>query len=182
MASFPNIDSLFDEFAGELITIPPRIVNREHEEYISLLERLLYDNSSPWPPKDFHANPKYDHRVSSHISYPGDDNSTSLPEFESFNADYPDSGDSTIDVVEDIPIDVPNILPTQPTLHMDFDFISFYTDLGFRILMFLPLLEIGYRFTTTGICIEDCPDLIASRAPGFVLRLLRASKSQLHSG
>ncbi|GKD60703.1 hypothetical protein Tco_1298212 [Tanacetum coccineum] len=41
MASSPKIDSLFDEFAGELITIPLRIVNREHEEYISLLERLL---------------------------------------------------------------------------------------------------------------------------------------------
>ncbi|GJZ28789.1 hypothetical protein Tco_0573436 [Tanacetum coccineum] len=57
MASSPKIDSLLDEFAGELITIPPRIVNREHEEYISLMERLLYDNSSPRPPKDFHANP-----------------------------------------------------------------------------------------------------------------------------
>ncbi|GKD11565.1 hypothetical protein Tco_1195972 [Tanacetum coccineum] len=42
---------------GELSIIPPRIVNREHEEYISLLERLLYDNSSPRPPEDFHANP-----------------------------------------------------------------------------------------------------------------------------
>ncbi|GJX37462.1 hypothetical protein Tco_0250765 [Tanacetum coccineum] len=57
MASSPKIDSLFDEFAGELITIPPRIVNREHEEYISLLERLVYDNSSPRPLEDFHANP-----------------------------------------------------------------------------------------------------------------------------
>ncbi|GJY91278.1 hypothetical protein Tco_0506474, partial [Tanacetum coccineum] len=57
MASSPKIDSLFDEFADELITIPPRIINREHEEYISLMERLLYDNSSPRPPKDFHANP-----------------------------------------------------------------------------------------------------------------------------
>ncbi|GJY61403.1 hypothetical protein Tco_0462060 [Tanacetum coccineum] len=57
MASSPKIDSLFDEFAGELITIPPRIFNREHEEYISLMERLLYDNSSPRPPEDFHANP-----------------------------------------------------------------------------------------------------------------------------
>ncbi|GJS88618.1 hypothetical protein Tco_0771254 [Tanacetum coccineum] len=34
----------------------------------------------------------------------GDDNSTSLPEFESFHVDYPDSGDSTIDVVDDIPL------------------------------------------------------------------------------
>nr|GEV83794.1 hypothetical protein [Tanacetum cinerariifolium] len=47
MASSPKIDSFLDEFAGELITIPPRIVNIEHEEYISLMERLLYDNSSP---------------------------------------------------------------------------------------------------------------------------------------
>ncbi|GKA64551.1 hypothetical protein Tco_0764258 [Tanacetum coccineum] len=43
----------------------------------------------------------------------GNDNSTSLPEFESFHVDYRDSGDSTIDVVEDIPVDVPNILPTD---------------------------------------------------------------------
>ncbi|GJZ91120.1 hypothetical protein Tco_0663047 [Tanacetum coccineum] len=57
MASSPKIDSLFDEFAGELITIPPRIVNREHDEYISLMERLLCDNSSPRPSEDFHANP-----------------------------------------------------------------------------------------------------------------------------
>ncbi|GKG46991.1 hypothetical protein Tco_0504188, partial [Tanacetum coccineum] len=32
------------------------------------------------------------------------DNSTSRPEFESFHIDYPDSGYSTIDVVEDIPV------------------------------------------------------------------------------
>ncbi|GJR07583.1 hypothetical protein Tco_0790235 [Tanacetum coccineum] len=56
-SSHEEIDSLFDEFAGELITIPPRIVNREHEEYFCLMERLLYDNSSPRPPEDFHANP-----------------------------------------------------------------------------------------------------------------------------
>ncbi|GKC21930.1 hypothetical protein Tco_1024080 [Tanacetum coccineum] len=43
MASSPKIDSLFDEFTGELITIPPRIVNREHEEYISLIEREEID-------------------------------------------------------------------------------------------------------------------------------------------
>ncbi|GJQ93139.1 hypothetical protein Tco_0004278 [Tanacetum coccineum] len=61
----------------------------------------------------------------------GDDNSTSLPEFESFHVDYPDSGDSTIVVVEDIPVDVPNILghPSPPS-HMDFDFIPSHNDLG----------------------------------------------------
>ncbi|GJY69438.1 hypothetical protein Tco_0472420 [Tanacetum coccineum] len=163
MASSPKIDSLLDEFAGELITNPPIIVNREHEEYISLMERLLYDNSSPHPPEDFHANPNtiIESLPTFHIpvedsdslreeidiflgpddSIPlgiesdeydskGDDNSTSLPEFESFHVDYPDSGDSIIDVVEDIPVDVPNILPTHPTLHMDFDFIPSHNDLG----------------------------------------------------
>ncbi|GKG12496.1 hypothetical protein Tco_0346733, partial [Tanacetum coccineum] len=35
-----------------------------------------------------------------------DDNSTSFPEFELFHVDYPNSGDSTIDMVEDIPVDV----------------------------------------------------------------------------
>ncbi|GJZ09359.1 hypothetical protein Tco_0543642 [Tanacetum coccineum] len=59
-----------------------------------------------------------------------DDNSTSLPEFESFHVDYPDSGDSTIDVVEDILVDVPNILPTYPALQLDFDFIPSHNDLG----------------------------------------------------
>ncbi|GJR98699.1 hypothetical protein Tco_0270873 [Tanacetum coccineum] len=163
MASSPKVDSTLDEFAGELITIPPRIVNREHEEYISLLERLLYDNSSPRLPEDFHVNPNT--IIESLPTFPipiedsdslreeidifpgpddsippgiesddydseGDDNSTSLPEFESFHVDYPDSGDSTIDVVEDILVDVPNILPTHPTLHMDFDFIHSHNDLG----------------------------------------------------
>ncbi|GJY18247.1 hypothetical protein Tco_0389738 [Tanacetum coccineum] len=162
MASSPKIDSLLDEFVGEIITIPPRII-REHEEYISMMERLLYDNSSPWPLEAFQANSNtiIESLPSFHIpvedsdslredinifpgpddSIPpgierydydseGDDNSTSLPEFESFHVDYPDSGDSTIDVVEDIPVDVPNILPTHPTLHMDFDFIPSHNDLG----------------------------------------------------
>ncbi|GJX04128.1 hypothetical protein Tco_0190044 [Tanacetum coccineum] len=163
MASSPKIDSLLDEFAGELITIPPRIVNREHEKYISLLESFLYDNSSPRPSEDFHVNPstiieslptfpipvedsdsfreEIDIFPGSDDSIPpgiesdeydseGNDTSTSLLEFESFHVDYPDSGDSTIDVVEDIPVDVPNILPTHPSLYMYFDFIPSHNDLG----------------------------------------------------
>ncbi|GKC49356.1 hypothetical protein Tco_1072101, partial [Tanacetum coccineum] len=141
MASSPKIDSLLNEFAGELIVIPPRIVNREHDENISLLETLLYDNSSPRPLKYFHANPNT--IIESLPTFPipvensnslreeidifpgpddsippsiesdeydseGDDNSTSLPEFKSFHVNYPNSGNLTIDVVENIPVDVPN--------------------------------------------------------------------------
>nr|GEW37223.1 reverse transcriptase domain-containing protein [Tanacetum cinerariifolium] len=53
-----KIDSLFDEFAGELTllkSIPPGIdeTDCDPEEEIHLIERLVYDNSSPRPPKEF---------------------------------------------------------------------------------------------------------------------------------
>nr|GEU53355.1 hypothetical protein [Tanacetum cinerariifolium] len=53
-----NIDSLLDEFAGEL-TLFKSISSRINEtgcdpkEEIHLIKRLLYDNSSPRPPKEF---------------------------------------------------------------------------------------------------------------------------------
>nr|GFA69115.1 hypothetical protein [Tanacetum cinerariifolium] len=53
-----KIDSLLDEFAGELTllkSIPPGIdeANCDFKEYIRLIEKLLYDNSSSRPPKEF---------------------------------------------------------------------------------------------------------------------------------
>nr|GEX61638.1 hypothetical protein [Tanacetum cinerariifolium] len=53
-----NIDSLLDEFAGELIllkSIPPGIDKAvcDPKEEIRLVERLLYDNLSPCPPEEF---------------------------------------------------------------------------------------------------------------------------------
>nr|GEX10125.1 hypothetical protein [Tanacetum cinerariifolium] len=58
MASSPKFDSLLKEFSGELARtdlIPPGIneANYDPEEDIHLVERLLYDNSSPRPPKEF---------------------------------------------------------------------------------------------------------------------------------
>nr|GFC12285.1 hypothetical protein [Tanacetum cinerariifolium]GFC12339.1 hypothetical protein [Tanacetum cinerariifolium] len=59
MASSLKIDSLLAEFAGEFIiflkSIPLGIneVDCDLEEYIHLVERLLYDNSSPRPPEVF---------------------------------------------------------------------------------------------------------------------------------
>nr|GEX69479.1 hypothetical protein [Tanacetum cinerariifolium] len=51
-------DSLLDEFVGELIlleSIPPGIdeAGCDPEEEIRFIEKLLYDNSSPHPPKEF---------------------------------------------------------------------------------------------------------------------------------
>ncbi|GJR45961.1 hypothetical protein Tco_1314064 [Tanacetum coccineum] len=55
--SYPKIDYLLDEFSGELThinLIPPGInkVDFDPEEEIHLIEELLYDNSSPRPPKE----------------------------------------------------------------------------------------------------------------------------------
>nr|GEY06071.1 retrovirus-related Pol polyprotein from transposon TNT 1-94 [Tanacetum cinerariifolium] len=58
ISSSSKIDSLLDEFSGELTllkSISSRIdeINRDPEEDIHLIERLLYNNSSPRPPKEF---------------------------------------------------------------------------------------------------------------------------------
>ncbi|GKA06875.1 hypothetical protein Tco_0686099, partial [Tanacetum coccineum] len=56
--SSPKFDSLLEEFSGELAhidLIPPGIneADFDPEEDIHLVERLLYDNSSPRPPEEF---------------------------------------------------------------------------------------------------------------------------------
>nr|GFD37766.1 hypothetical protein [Tanacetum cinerariifolium] len=58
ISSSSKIDSLLDEFAGELIllkSIPPGIdeADCDPKEEIRLIEKLLYDNSSPHPPEEF---------------------------------------------------------------------------------------------------------------------------------
>nr|GEX95152.1 hypothetical protein [Tanacetum cinerariifolium] len=58
ISSSSKIDSLFDEFAGELTLLKsiPSGINKTdcyHKNEIRLTKRLLYDNSSPRPPKEF---------------------------------------------------------------------------------------------------------------------------------
>nr|GEU92163.1 hypothetical protein [Tanacetum cinerariifolium] len=58
--SFWKIDSLLDEFAGELIlikSIPPGIdkADCDPEEEIRLIEKSFYDNSSPRPLEEFNS-------------------------------------------------------------------------------------------------------------------------------
>ncbi|GJW34732.1 hypothetical protein Tco_0057652 [Tanacetum coccineum] len=196
-----KIDSLLDEFAGELTllhSIPPGIddVNLDPEGDILFLESLLYDNSSPRPPEEFNfENPtesfspspipvedsdslmeEIDIFLDGDGSIPpgiesddydseDDDNSTSRPEFESFHVDYPDSGDSTIDVVEDIPVDVPNIFPTHPALLIDFDFIPSLNDLGFDLDVSFPSGD-SNKIYDLGICIKvESTRILATLSP-----------------
>ncbi|GKA79992.1 hypothetical protein Tco_0786588 [Tanacetum coccineum] len=189
MASSPKIDSLFDEFAGELITIPPRIVNREHEEYISLLKRLLYDNSSPHPPEDFHANPNTIIESLPTFPIPVEDSDSLREEIDIFpgpddsiplgiESDDYDSEDSTIDVVEDIPVDVPNILPTHPALYMNFDFIPSHNDLGSDLDVSSPSGDRN-KIYDPGICIEvESTRFLATLSPVIDTLLPFSSKNE----
>ncbi|GJX85267.1 hypothetical protein Tco_0336041 [Tanacetum coccineum] len=155
MASSHKIDSLFDEFADNSSPRPP-------EDFHMIIESLptfsipVEDSDSLREEIDIFPGP--DDSIPSGIESDNydsevDDNSTSLPEFESFHANYPDSGDSTIDMVEDIPVDVPNILPTHPTLHMDFDFIPSYNDLGSDLDISSPFGDRN-KIYDPGICFE----------------------------
>ncbi|GKE79207.1 hypothetical protein Tco_1545327, partial [Tanacetum coccineum] len=146
MASSPKIDSLLDEFAEYF-----------HANLNTIIESLptfpipIQDSDSlifPGPDDSIPPGIKSDDYNSD-----GDDNSTSLPEFDSFHVDYPDSGDSTIDVVEDIPVNVPNILPTHPTIHMDFDFIPSHNNLGSDLDVSSPSGDRN-KIYDPGICIE----------------------------
>nr|GEX31366.1 choline transporter-like protein 2 [Tanacetum cinerariifolium] len=102
----PKFDYL-EEFSGEFM--PSSIINeecikREHEEYISLMEKLLAINSFPHPLENFHANTIIETLPTSPIPVEDSDSlrdihfleellsndSISLPENESSNFDHHD--------------------------------------------------------------------------------------------
>nr|GFD25402.1 hypothetical protein [Tanacetum cinerariifolium] len=92
--SSSKIDSLLDEFAGELTllkSIPPGIdkTDRYPEEGIHLTERLLYDNSSPRPPEEFVSeNSNAEIESFSPSPIPNDDSGSHMKEIDlSFNPD-----------------------------------------------------------------------------------------------
>ncbi|GJY49437.1 putative ribonuclease H-like domain-containing protein, partial [Tanacetum coccineum] len=87
--SSPKIDSLLDEFAGELTllkSILPRIDDAKFdpEDDISLIERLLYNNSSPRPPEELNVENSIESFPPSHI--PVEDNDPLMEEINLFLA------------------------------------------------------------------------------------------------
>nr|GEY27903.1 hypothetical protein [Tanacetum cinerariifolium] len=96
ISSSSKIDSLLDEFAGELILlklIPPGIDKTDcyHENEIRLIERLLYDNSSPRPPEEFVSeNSDADIESFSSSPIPIKDSDSRMEEIDlTFNPDEP---------------------------------------------------------------------------------------------
>ncbi|GJS78097.1 hypothetical protein Tco_0727978 [Tanacetum coccineum] len=146
IVSSPKFDSLLDEFFGELAhidLIPPGIneADFDPEEEIRLVEKLLYDNSSPRPPKEFNSENSdaiIESLSPSPISIEDKLLSNDSPLLlinESFHFDVPssprrptkppdddeiepDTGVLTAKVVGDISelyVHVPNVLTTLPT-------------------------------------------------------------------
>nr|GEV40475.1 putative reverse transcriptase domain-containing protein [Tanacetum cinerariifolium] len=96
MISSLKIDSLLAEFVGELIfleSIPSGIdeANCDPEEDIHLVERLLYDNSTPHPPEEFvFENSNANIESFSLSPIPVEDNDSRMEEIDlSFNTDDP---------------------------------------------------------------------------------------------
>nr|GEU78969.1 hypothetical protein [Tanacetum cinerariifolium] len=130
-----KIDSLFDEFVGELtlLTSIPSGINEtdcDFKEDIRLIEKLLYNNSSPRPPKEFvSANSDAEIKSFSPSPIPVKDSDSLMEEIDlSFTPDYPmppsiedDDYDSERDILifEDFPRNDTLSLPKIKSFHFD---------------------------------------------------------------
>nr|GFB43911.1 hypothetical protein [Tanacetum cinerariifolium] len=142
-SSFPissKIDSLLEEFAGELTllkSIPPGIdeTDCDFEEDIRLIEKLLYDNSSPRPPEEF-VSANSDAKIKSFSPSPilVKDSDSLMEEIDLFcTSDYPmppgildKDYDSEMDIL--IPKDLPSnnslLFAEKKSFHFDIPLFS----------------------------------------------------------
>nr|GEV86672.1 hypothetical protein [Tanacetum cinerariifolium] len=129
------IDSLFDEFAGELTllkSIPLEIDETDcvPEEETHFIKRLLYDDSSPLPPKEFvFGNSDAEIESFSPSPIPIEDSNSLMEEIDiSFTPDYPrpsgiedDDYDSERDmlILEELFSNDSFLLPENESFHFD---------------------------------------------------------------
>nr|GEW30170.1 reverse transcriptase domain-containing protein [Tanacetum cinerariifolium] len=130
-----KIDSLFDEFADELILLksfPPEINETDchPEKEICLTKRLLYDNSSPHPPKEIVfdiSNADIESFSSSPI--PNEDSDSHMEEIDLYlNLDDPmppgiedddDDSERDIPILEELLDNYPLSLTDNESYHFD---------------------------------------------------------------
>ncbi|GJV21709.1 hypothetical protein Tco_1370729 [Tanacetum coccineum] len=119
-----------------LLTIKDDILREKLLKVNLLIAKIEALKDNPTPSSDFTSSGS----TTTHTDI-------SLPEYDSFHLDSePDSGDFTMDVVEDIfdnpirepRVHVPNVLPTYPTLHLDSDFTLFSDSLGSDLVVSFP--------------------------------------------
>nr|GEU70322.1 hypothetical protein [Tanacetum cinerariifolium] len=138
--SSSKIDSFLDEFAGELTllkSIPSGIDETDchPENEIRLIERLLYDNSSPRPPKEFVSENSYAEIESfSPSPIPVEDSDSRMKEIDlTFTPDDPmppsiedDDNDSERDILilEELPSNYSFSLPEIESFCLDIPLFS----------------------------------------------------------
>nr|GEV98788.1 hypothetical protein [Tanacetum cinerariifolium] len=187
-----KIDSLLDEFAGIDET------NCDPEEDIRLIERLLYDNSSPRPPKEFVSeNSNAEIESFSPSPIPVEDSDSLIEEIDlPFTPDDPmppciedDDYDSERDILilKDLPSNDTLSLPVIESYH--FDIPLFFRppakppDGNTGILNIKTIGDISeQKFLCLDLRSPDCPDCDDSRALSFCPSFTRASHPQLHFG
>ncbi|GJT20862.1 hypothetical protein Tco_0890799 [Tanacetum coccineum] len=182
-----DIDPLLEELAGELALInliPPGIARADFdpEGDISLVEKLLYDKSSPRPLEELNSE-NSDTMIESFSSspIPVKDSDSLMKEIDIFlvtddsippgiDSDGYDSeednlfleyesdpGELTRVVVEDISgepeVHIPNVLPTHPTLCQDLDFTLSTDFSGSDLVVSFPFKNRNKTFDP-GISIE----------------------------
>nr|GEY33916.1 hypothetical protein [Tanacetum cinerariifolium] len=133
--SSSKIDSLLDEFAGELTllkSIPLGIDKTDcyHENEIRFIERLLYNNSSPRPQEEFVSeNSNADNESFSPSPIPVEDSNSFMEEIDlPFTSDDPmppsikdDDDDSERDILilKDLPSNYSLSLPENESFYFD---------------------------------------------------------------
>nr|GFA46326.1 hypothetical protein [Tanacetum cinerariifolium] len=141
--SSSKIDSLLDEFAGELLllkSILPGINETDYhpENEIRLSQRLLYENSSPRPPEEFNSeNSNAEIESFSPSPFPNEDSDSFMEEIDLFlTLDDPmplsikDDEDSEGDILflerllHDDPIPLPDTLDFSYEVRI---FLPFFT-------------------------------------------------------
>ncbi|GJW12785.1 hypothetical protein Tco_1578612 [Tanacetum coccineum] len=110
----PKSDPLHHDFAGSVITIPPRIV-REHEDYINRMS-LLYGNSSSQSPKNSHIIITYTTLIED-----SDSNREEIDIFSGPDDSMPPGIESDFDSKEDIIDNLLNDVPIPEYECLTFD-------------------------------------------------------------
>nr|GEV60633.1 hypothetical protein [Tanacetum cinerariifolium] len=140
VSSSLKIDSLLDEFAGELTllkSIPPGIdkTNCPPENEIRLSQRLLYDNSSPRPLEEFNSeNSNAEIESFSPSPIPNEDSDSFMKEIDLFLT----SDDPMPPSIEDDEDSEGDILFLERLLHDDPIPLPDDLDFSYEVIIFLP--------------------------------------------
>ncbi|GJY31648.1 hypothetical protein Tco_0415143 [Tanacetum coccineum] len=205
IVSSPKFDSLLEEFSGELAhidLISPEIdeADFDPEEEIRLVEKFVYDNSSPRPPEELNfENSDAVIKSFSPSPIPVEDSDSLMEEIDIFltlddsippgieNDDYDSEGD--ILFLGEMLTHDPLSLPENESFHFDRHYVpssprppkkppdddDVYFDIEPDTGVFTKVVDDISDYSTRELYVHVpmiAPDYEASRARGFVLRLL----------